>query len=105
MAYISTVEGKLNRQSKASVTAKKDDARLVLHLDGHLARAMAEARDFREKLPSKLVTMKKGTVKPWHVLEGSEQQKNTYLQQLMEDVNNPVQEVLEWGNAMGLYKA
>ena len=102
-AYISTVEGKLNRQAKASATAKRDDSRLVLHLDGNLAREMGEARDFREKLPRMSVTMKKGTVKPWHVLEGNVEQKNIYLQQLMENVNSPSEEVLEWGNAMGLY--
>ena len=103
-AYISTVEGKLNRQAKALSTAKSDDSRLVLHLEGNLARAMGEAHDFKELLTRRCMTIKKGKVKPWHILEGTFEQKNQYLQQLMARMcNKPSEQVLEWAKEMGLY--
>ena len=108
-SYLSAVEGKLMRQCKAPppLTAGKDDddAKLILHLEGQLAGAMTEAHNFTEQLPSNLLTMKKGAVRPWLALEGSDQEKNLYLQQLMKDVHYPVQDVLQWGQDNGLYKA
>ena len=103
-AFISAVEGKINRQAAAAAsTAKRDDSSsLVLHIEGNITREMGEVQDFKEVLRRKCLTIHKQDIEPWYVLEGTTEQKNDYLQRLMMD-NQPFGSVLQWSQEMGLY--
>ena len=66
---------------------------------------MEEATAFKEKLASEeTLTMQKGTSQPWPALEGSDEDKNRYLQQIMQDVNKHDSEMIDWAIKKNLYK-